>query len=334
MTLYQRLMNGTMFLRAPDDGAGGGAAGGAAGGQAGGGATSALLGGQSGGAAGGEGAQGGQSGAAGAGGQGGAAPPDWFAKLTGDADMKAWAESKGWKDPASADPFAVAQSYYNLEKLFGADKAGRTIQLPKDANDKAALDAIYDKLGRPKDATGYEIALPEGADPAFANTAKDWFHKAGLTKDQAKAVTDNYRAMELDLAQKTEVQHAQQVEALQQEWGGQFDRRVETGRAATKAAGLTEQHVKAIELALGPASAAKMFEFFGRNYVEAGPPGNDQRGGSSFNNVTPAGAKQKMDQLRADPNFTARYHSPDPKVRAAAIQEMDALAAVAVNAKA
>ena len=263
-----------------------------------------------------------------------AGAPDWFAKMAADNDMKAWAESKGWKDAASADPFAIAQSYHNLEKLFGADKAGRTVQLPKDANDKAALDAIYEKLGRPKDAAGYEIDLPEGADTAFATTAKDWFHKAGLTKDQAKAVTGSYRALELDMMQKTEVVHAQQVDALQKEWGGQFAQNVETAKAATKAAGLTEQHIKAVEQAIGPASAAKLFEFFGRNYVEAGPPGSEQRGTPSFNNVTPASAKQKMDTLRADANFMDRYNSNDPAVRARAIQEMDDLAKVAVNAKA
>jgi hypothetical protein len=326
MTIYDRMLFSAGILRAPE-------------GQAGGGATSVL------------------GGSAGAGqqappqqGNGGAADPgqqtapppqqagggatDWFSKLAGDPDMKAWAESKGWKDATSADPFAIAQSYHNLEKLFGADKAGRTIQLPKDANDKAAIEAIYEKLGKPKDATGYQIELPEGADPTFADAAKNWFHKANLTTEQAKAVTDSYRAMELDAEQKMEVQHAQQVEALQQEWGGQFDQKVETAKAAVKAAGLTEQHTKAIELALGPASAAKLFEFFGRNYVEGGPPGNDQRMNPTFNDVTPGAAKQKMDQLRADPNFMARYNSPDPKVRAGAIQEMDNLAKVAVNVKA
>ncbi|MEN6527596.1 MAG: hypothetical protein ABFD65_14025 [Candidatus Polarisedimenticolia bacterium] len=325
MTIYQRMLFHAGVLRAPEAGAGAGGGGAPP-------ATSVF----------GAGAGGQQTppanGDAGAGGQqtppANGNAPDWFAKLSGDAEMKAWAESKGWKDATAADPFAIAQSYYNLEKLFGADKAGRTVQLPKDANDKAALDAIYDKLGRPKDASGYEIALPDGADTGFADTAKGWFHKAGLTKDQAKAVTESYRAMELDAAQKVETQHAQQVEALQQEWGGQFAQRVETAKAATKAAGLTEQHVKAIEMAIGPASAAKLFEFFGRNYVEAGPPGNEQRGNPSFSSVTPASAKQKMDALRADPNFMSRYNSADPKVRAGAIQEMDDLAKVAVNLKA
>ena len=258
---------------------------------------------------------------------------EWFAKLSADPDMKAWAESKGWKDAASADPFAVAQSYHNLEKLFGADKAGRTVQLPKDASDTAALDAVFKKLGKPESAEGYKIELPEGADPTFANAARNWFHKANLTADQAKAVTDSYRAMELDAAQKVETQHASEVEGLQREWGADFDKKVETAKAAAKAAGMQEDHVKRLELALGPASATKILEFFGRNYVEAGPPGNETRTKPGFESVTPAAAKQKMDQLRADPNFMARYENHDPKVRAAAIQEMDDLAKLAVNTR-
>lgn len=260
--------------------------------------------------------------------------PEWFAKVTADPDMKTWAESKGWKDPATADPFAIAQSYHNLEKLFGADKAGRTVLLPKDASDTAALDTIYEKLGRPKEAAEYEIALPEGADPAFAETAKGWFHKAGLTKPQASAVTEAYKALELDKMQELKTQHADQVEALQKEWKDDFDKKVEVAKAASKAAGLTPEHVKALEFALGPASATKMLEFFGRNYIEAGPPGGDTRSQPGFGGVTPAAAQSKIDQLRNDPAFMARYGHSDPTIRAKAIEEMDNLSRIAVNAKA
>jgi hypothetical protein len=261
-------------------------------------------------------------------------PPSngWFGKL--DPELKTWAESKGWKDDASADPVAIAQSYHNLEKLFGADKAGRTLQLPKDADDKAALDVIYDKLGRPKDANEYQIELPEGADATFANMAKEWFHKAGLTVDQAKAVTQNYKAMELDNAQNLEVQHAREVEGLQREWGARYDQSVQVAKSATAAAGLTEEHIKLVEGAIGPNAAVKMFEFFGRNYTEAGPPGSEQRTNQGFSGQTPGGAVQRMAQLRADPNFMSRYGNSDPGIRAAAMQEMDNLAKLAVNVKA
>ena len=263
-----------------------------------------------------------------------AAPPaggSWLDKL--DPEIKTWAESKGWKSPDTADPAAIAQSYFNLEKLFGADKAGRTVQLPKDETDTAALDAIYDKLGRPKDATGYDIKV-DGADENFLGVAKGWFHKAGLLPKQAQMVAELYRAAELDAVQKVQQMHADEVEGLQKEWGQQYEQRVEIAKHGVKAAGLDDAAVKAIEAAMGPGRAAKMFEFFGRNYVEAGPPGTDTRTSNpGFAQHTPATAKAKMDALYADKNFMDRYNHGDPKIRAQAMAEMDALAKLAVNAK-
>jgi 3-oxoacyl-ACP reductase-like protein len=176
--------------------------------------------------------------------------------------------------------------------------------------------------------------MPENADAGFVDSAKTWFHKANLNTAQAKAVTESYRAYELDLAQQVEKQHGDQVEALQKEWGEKFSTKLTTAKSAIKAVGFDDTHAKAIELAIGPAAAARMFEFFGRNYAEGSPPGNDQRGAPGFSSVTPAAAQQKMTQLRADPNFQARYRNTDPKIRAAAIEEMDMLAKVAVNASA
>lgn len=97
-----------------------------------------------------------------------------------------------------------------------------------------------------------------------------------------------------------------------------------------------EQHTLAIEKALGPASAAMMFEFFGRNYVEGSPPGNQQRTTPSFANMNPAQAAQKIG-CAGDCSTVAhalRYNHHDPKVRASAMEEMEGLAKLAVNAKA
>ena len=247
------------------------------------------------------------------------------------AEDKTWAESKGWKPDTS--PAIIADSYKNLEKLFGADKAGRTVLLPKDATDTAAADAIFTKLGKPADVSGYEISLPDGADPTFANTAKEVFLKNNLTATQAKGVTDWYRAMELDKQQADEKFVKDEETALRTEWGDKFDTNRETARAATKAAGMTDEDVEKMVGAIGPAKASKVLEFFGRNYVEAGPPGEAGRGAPGFSNVTPASAQQRIDQLWTDPNFMQRYNNPDPKIREGAMTEMDNLSKVAVNAK-
>lgn len=260
----------------------------------------------------------------------GAVPPaGWLDKF--DAEGKAWAESKGWGTDTGID--VVASSYRNLEKMFGADKAGRTLLAPKDANDKEAFDAIYARLGRPEKPEGYDFNI-EGADEKFLSTARGWFHKAGLTVDQAKAVTEAYRAQELDAVTQVQQQFKQQEDDLRRDWGAEFDQKLEIGKAAVRAAGMTDDEAQLIAGALGPLRAAKIMEFFGRNYQEGTPPGRDQRGSSTLGHMTPAAAEAEITKKYADPAFMARYGHRDPAIRTAAAQEMEQLMALAVNAKA
>lgn len=261
-----------------------------------------------------------------------AAPPaagDWFARLS--AEDRAYAQNKGWADGSSGD--ALFQSYRQLEQLLGNDRAGRTFTVPKDPTDVEGWNAVYEKLGRPKDATGYQIEFPEGTDPALAASAKEWFFKAGLNPTQAAAVAANYQEAERALVERVQAEHRQGIEALRTEWGADFEHRVQIARSACGAAGMSQEDVAALESAMGPARAAKVLEFFGRNYVEGEPPGPGAARLKGFGQMTPVSAQQKMESLRNDPNFMQRYDSNDPKVRAAAIEEMDALARLAVNAK-
>ena len=71
-----------------------------------------------------------------------AAPADWTAGLP--EEMKGYVQNKGFKDPS-----AVVESYRNFEKLMGVPQ-DRMIKLPEKAEDKAAWDSIYNRLGRPE----------------------------------------------------------------------------------------------------------------------------------------------------------------------------------------
>lgn len=252
----------------------------------------------------------------------------WLDKLS--PEDRTYAESKGWK--ADTPPDALFTSYKNLEKVWGADKAGRAVVLPKDADDKAALDAIYDKLGRPADPSGYEIAVPEGADAAFADKAKTWFHKAGLTASQAKAVSEAYLAAELEQVQELDKRDVTEKAALETEWGAEYTNKVEVAKRAIASAGLTSEEVRSLELAVGPARATKMLEFFGRNYVE-GKPLDGAAAPTGFGDLNPVQAKSKMDALYGDAAFMDRYNNKDPKIRAVAQAEMETLSKLAINAK-
>ncbi len=252
----------------------------------------------------------------------------WWDKLT--KDQQTYAQAKGWtKD---TDPSVIFNSYASLESVWGADKAGNTLKLPKDDNDLDGFLAIKDKLGRPKEAKDYDLGplLPEGADQAFADRYKEWAHKAGLTQREAKEMAAAYRATELEMIDGLNKRYGAEIEALKTEWGQNYDQRVNTVQRAIAAANLTPEHYQAIEQAIGPGVAAKIFEFYGRNYVEGEPPADGSRM-NGFGVATPAAAKAKMDALYADKVFMDRYQSDDPKIRKAAVEEMDALAKLAAR---
>ena len=54
------------------------------------------------------------------------------------------------------DVEGLAKSYVHAQKLVGADK----IPVPNKFATEKDWDAVYEKLGRPKDASGYKYDLP------------------------------------------------------------------------------------------------------------------------------------------------------------------------------
>lgn len=251
----------------------------------------------------------------------------WVSRIT-DPVMKEWATSKGWKD--DTDPVMVADSYRNLEQLFGADKAGRTVLLPKDEKDTAGADALFKKLGWPDKPDAYALKI-DGANPEILAHGQEIFHKARLTPEQAKVVAEGYRGMELDQLRKVEQAFEEQKAALRTRWGDKYDQNVETAKAAGRAAGMTDDEHEAAARMWGPARAAELMEFFGRNYVEDGPPAQGARvtGGG----LTPAAAEARINELRNDKSFMDRYQNRDPKIREDAMKQMDELSLIAARAQ-
>lgn len=235
---------------------------------------------------------------AGAGGQGGGdggAPAPFFAGFQ-DAGAKTWAEAKGFKDPE-----ALAISGMNLEKLLGADRAGRTVVLPKDENDVEGRKAFLAKLGVPDSPDGYNLPVPEGGSGDFAKTAADWFHKAGVPPQAARAVSEAWngymqKAMaDADAAAMAESQ--KQLDAIKGEWGQKFDENSELARRYVKASGLNAEQLAAVEQALGTATFLKTFHKLGTQLGEASFTTGDGQGGNGFT-AAQAQVRQQMQDLR------------------------------------
>lgn len=248
-----------------------------------------------------------------------------------DPDTQAWLATKGWT--GDADVPKLAASYRQLEKA-----QGRSIALPADENDTEGLSKVWDKLGRPASPDGYELDLGEGVDPALATGTKDFFHKQGFTAKQAKAAIEYQQALVLDQETKFQAEDTARMAELKKEWGGQFDQKLETARAAMKAAQFTEDQINTLRRAMTDAELVRKFEFFGRNYVEAQPlgaagPDDGQRLAPGFRSMSPAQAKATLDEWYQDDKKIALRTSKIKEVREKAEAEVSELTKLAENAK-
>lgn len=245
------------------------------------------------------------------------AAPSW---LTGaDETTVGYVQNKGWKEPVQ-----VLESYRNLEKLLGADKAGNAVVLPKPDAPQAEVDAFYNRLGRPADPAGYKIAVPEGVDPEFSKVAGTWFHELGLTQKQGEALAakwNEYTGTAITGMKQAEEQKFQQEDqALRQEWGAAFTQELAKAQTAARALGVTPEMIDNMQKSMGHKAT---MQFFAKIGSKTGEPDfvtgdkTEQFGAA----MTPGQAQAKIAELTADKNFVSRYINKD----AAAVAEMKRL---------
>jgi hypothetical protein len=212
-------------------------------------------------------------------------------------------QTKGWQTPVDA-----INSYANLEKFLGADKAGRGLVLPKEDAGADEWGQVYDRLGRPKAPDGYKLPIPQGDTGEFAQQAAKVFHDAGLTTKQAEALANWWNqtqeqvmgSQEQTLVQNSEAEMAQ----LQQEWGRDFDANIEAGRRAARQFGVDADTISAMESSIGTKKVMELFTKIGKGLTE--DTFVDGAGNRGFG-VSPEAARVRIGQLKSDPEWTAKY---------------------------
>lgn len=235
-----------------------------------------------------------QAAAAAASGGGAASNEPWY-----PPEHKDYVANKGWKTPAD-----VLTSTINLEKLIGADQAGRTIVLPKDANDVEGNKAFRAKLGVPDAPEAYELPVPEGTGGDFAKTASAWFHEAGIPKAAAQKITENWNKHFGEVVKQQQAaeqaQLTQQMDALKGSWGEQFNANTELAKRSAKqfatVAKLDEANVASILDAVEKsASIRQLFAAIGKSVGEHGFAAGDA-GGGGFG-AQKGAVKKQIDEL-------------------------------------
>lgn len=141
--------------------------------------------------------------------------------------------------PAAAAPAPAATP--PADTLLGGDakppaQPEAFLQALPGADDKEGWSSLFNKLGRPESADGYELPLPEGDSGEFAKTSAGWMHEAGLSKQQAQALAVKWNEHQAAHATAAEDQRSKQIDAdmtaVKQEWGDKFDANLAVVRKA------------------------------------------------------------------------------------------------------
>jgi hypothetical protein len=232
--------------------------------------------------------------------------------------------AKGWDKLDGTEGLkTLFQSYAGLEKLMGADKAGKAVVPPDPATaSKSDWDAFYSRLGRPEKAEGYGIKPPEGVDPALASSMATKFHEMGLTKAQADALVESYGGQIVADQQAWSKQTDTEFSAWARDQGANMEKSVEAARRACRELGFGENdpRLNAFERAFGTRGMLDMFGKIGNLMLESPGVGNSSST-SAIGGLTSEGAKSRIATLSSDSEFQGRLNSNMANVRQAALAE-------------
>lgn len=243
--------------------------------------------------------EGGQGVPSGEGNPGNPAPQDTpFYSTFEDENVRTWAEGKGFKSVEQA-----VRSGMHAEKMIGVP-ADRLVKIPQEG-DVQGQDEFYRKLGRPQEPSQYEFKLPEGAamDEAFAGSMKEVFHKAGLTPQQAQAISEAYGSFMVEDSSKSQEEYEQATQVqeaqLQKDWGEGYDRMLGLAKQTVAELGIPGEAIDGIESVMGYSETMKLVADIGKRLLEDNFAGEGTRTGFG-SNMTPAEAKNAWEEFKAD----------------------------------
>ena len=214
----------------------------------------------------------------------------------------------------------LAKSYVNAVKKIGGDPA-RLVSIPQEGE---SWDSFYNQMGRPETPDGYNFGDDPDNELEFYRNAT---HQLGLTQDQAQNMLDLYASVQEEQNQANDQATADfavnsQIE-LKREWGADYDGRLDQaqrafGQFATPAfselmdstgLGNHPEVVKAF---------AKIGAMLGEDKLIVGT-------GLGQSRVTPHDAKDQIQSLYSDQDFSKAYRDNKDPGHRAAMDKMDKL---------
>ena len=189
-----------------------------------------------------------------------------------DADTVGYLQNRGWTaKPVNEVAMEAIKAHRSAEKLIGAP-ADRIIRLPNDANDEVGWAGVWQKLGAPADAKGYDfstVKFSDGSalDEKLVQSVQEAAAGAKVPLPMAQRLVQavaRYQesAKQADAAEKT-TKLAESQTALRKNWGGNFEINKVIAQQAAKALGATPEQVAALESVVGYDKVMEMFRSIG-----------------------------------------------------------------------
>lgn len=233
-----------------------------------------------------------------------------------DGTLKGFLETKGVPlDDPKVVTSKLTEMYRNAERFVGVPP-DQIIKRPKADASPEDLRAYYEQIGAPKEAKDYDLSAVK--DATLAEAMRAAMHNRGVPKDAAAEVASAV-AKALDSKQVTDTtletaKLAEQKERLQQNWGEKFAYNHLQAIEGARRLGIDPDAVKALEGVIGYDKVMEAMRKIGANtredtFIERG-------GGNGQGDVTTVeGARERKQQLMADPAWVAKYNSGDPSAK-------------------
>ena len=163
--------------------------------------------------------------------------------------------------------------------------------------DGADMNNIYDRMGRPKDPTEYELPdIPEPIRDNFGNlTLKA--HEAGITKGQMKSISDAILSDFNDNMAKQKAFEEENRKALETKYGEAVDDTLESVADFAKKVGFDDSLVDAIEKGSVGLSNVQALEKVMEGFESSGPRIGDDHGSSNTTKLTPDQAELQINEI-------------------------------------
>lgn len=244
-------------------------------------------------------------------------------------------QNRGWdKLPVEQVAIEAAKSHMEAQKFIGAP-AEQIIRLPAATAKPEEWTPVWQRLGalpKQEDYKGvignFKFANGDAIDDQFGDALTKFSFDNHLTKEAAAAlpkVIGDFMDQN-DARQKTidDATLATEKKALRESWGANFEVNELIAKETAKNLGVNAETVDALEKQIGYAGVMRMFHAIGSTHGEDNVITNLVNANNS-KSLTKEQAKVRINELKADADFSARYIKGGVKEK----EEMNALHQIA-----